>query len=242
QQPPTARLPCDSPRRTPLPPSSSPPRDQRLQPATTPSAIVVVSSPLPPVAHPPSLPPLLCRCPSLPPLLLAIAHPFFLPAAAAGHHIPISPTAAVAPNVDAPAASSRRSSLSFLGHAQPPFAALVAATQPLPPLLYSSRSQPLPSPHLPSSSPRQRTTLVAAAFLSFICHSPADLHRCLALLLNRCRQPLFSIGSDISHSPRRPPTTRRIQRPLPCPTSTATTVTAPFILCSRLLQHLVAAT
>ncbi|RWW33082.1 hypothetical protein GW17_00002218 [Ensete ventricosum] len=32
--------------------------------------------------------------------------------------------------------------------------ALVAATQPLPPLLYSSRSQPLPSPYLPSSSPR----------------------------------------------------------------------------------------
>ncbi|RRT35240.1 hypothetical protein B296_00039409 [Ensete ventricosum] len=51
-------------------------------------------------------------------------------------------------------ASSRRSSLSFLGHAHPPLATIVSATQPLPPLLYSSRSQPLPSPHLPSSSLR----------------------------------------------------------------------------------------
>ncbi|RWW60355.1 hypothetical protein BHE74_00032657, partial [Ensete ventricosum] len=213
QQSPAARLPCGSPRRTPLPPSSSSPHDRRLQPAATPYAIVAVSSPLPPIAHPPSLPsPLLRRCPSLSSFLLAVAHPFFLPSAAADHHIPISPAAAAAPNVDAPAASCR-SSLFFLGHAQPQLAALVAATQPLPPFLCSSRSHhchpliyrrpaldsALPLPLLPSSPPSATVQPL-----------PANLHCCLSLLLNRCRQPLFSTDSDINRSPRRPPTTRRI--------------------------------
>ncbi|RZR88733.1 hypothetical protein BHM03_00016363 [Ensete ventricosum] len=40
-------------------------------------------------------------------------------------------------------------------------------------------------------------------------HLPAGLlHRCVALLLNRCRQPHFSTGSDISRSPTQPSCTR----------------------------------
>ncbi|RZR99579.1 hypothetical protein BHM03_00029149 [Ensete ventricosum] len=114
---------------------------------------------------------------------------FFLPTAAASHHIPISPAAVAAPNTDTPTASSRRPSLSFLGHAKPPLAALIAATQPLPPLLYSNRTQPLPSPHLPSSSPRQCTSLIVAAFLSSST-TTASSRSTLPPLLSPLPQPL----------------------------------------------------
>ncbi|RZR77354.1 hypothetical protein BHM03_00002395 [Ensete ventricosum] len=107
----------------------------------------------------------------------------FLPAAAAGHHIPISPAAAATPNADTPVASSRRSSPSFLGHAQPPLAALVAATQPL------------PSPNLPSSSPRQRSTIAVVAFLSSSTIATSSLST-LPCLLSPLPQPL-----SVGHTP-----------------------------------------
>ncbi|RZS13994.1 hypothetical protein BHM03_00045640 [Ensete ventricosum] len=40
------------------------------------------------------------------------------------------------------------------------------------------------------------------------CRCRFKTHPCFALLLNRYRQPLFSIGNNISHSPCYPPTTR----------------------------------
>ncbi|RRT70627.1 hypothetical protein B296_00011230 [Ensete ventricosum] len=147
------------------PPSSSTSLGKKKGPAPSPFFLptyllpaLFLSSPTVSAAH--------RRCP-LPPPATSIP---LLPVAAVGHHIPISHAAAAAPNVYAPAASSHRPSLSFLDHAQPPLTALVIATQPLPPLLCNSRSQPLPSPNLPSSSPRQYTTLAAAAFLSSLCH------------------------------------------------------------------------
>ncbi|RRT44313.1 hypothetical protein B296_00050097 [Ensete ventricosum] len=48
------------------------------------------------------------------------------------------------------------------------------------------------------------------------CRSRFQMRPCLAVLHNRCRQPVFSIGSNISCNPRRPPTTRLFQsRQLP---------------------------
>ncbi|RZR87233.1 hypothetical protein BHM03_00014596 [Ensete ventricosum] len=88
----------------------------------------------------------------------------------------ISPAAATASKADASAASSCRSSLSFLDHAQHR-SQPSSSPQSLPPILCSSHSQPLPSPHLSSSNPRQRTTLAAAAFLSSLCRCPTSSSR-----------------------------------------------------------------
>ncbi|RWV85430.1 hypothetical protein GW17_00052780 [Ensete ventricosum] len=85
--PPIARLPYDSPHRTPLPPSSSPPCVRRLQPAAAPAAITLCSSSTQPHKSPPSpLLPLLptacraqqyyCCCLPLPATTAAVISPF----------------------------------------------------------------------------------------------------------------------------------------------------------------------
>ncbi|RWW67633.1 hypothetical protein BHE74_00024901 [Ensete ventricosum] len=54
---------------------------------------------------------------------------------------------------------------------------------------------------------------------TYLLPATSSANRRLALLLNCCRQPPFSTGSDISRSPRCLPTTRRTQHPLPCRTN-----------------------
>ncbi|RWV96423.1 hypothetical protein GW17_00040867 [Ensete ventricosum] len=115
-----------------------------------------------------------------PPLSLSATSIPLLPAAAAGHHIPISLAVVAAPNVDATATSSHRLSLSFLGDTQPLLVALVAATQPLPSLLYSSCRPSLPSLFIPSSQPPTTISLssstTAATTPSLATAPPAHSH------------------------------------------------------------------
>ncbi|RWW65240.1 hypothetical protein BHE74_00027465 [Ensete ventricosum] len=161
-------------------------RPSSLLPATTASA-----SPSPPTTasrH---------RCPlprlPLPPPATSIP---FLFTVAAGHHIPISPAAAVALIVDAPVASSHRPLLSFLGHAQPLLVALVAATQLLPPLLCSSCRPSLPSLFISSSQPSATISLSSSTTTATTPSSAAapPTHNHLLPPLPR-RHPLLAAAS-----------------------------------------------
>ncbi|RRT76632.1 hypothetical protein B296_00011244 [Ensete ventricosum] len=115
-------------------------------------------------------------------------------------------------------------------------AAVVAAESPaslalnrafLPLHLHHRRCQ-LSNPALPFLLPTALLNLFPAAAAivaplqsppTYLFPATSSANRRLALLLNRCRQPPFSIGSDISRSPRCLPTTCRTQHPLPCRTN-----------------------
>ncbi|RRT59105.1 hypothetical protein B296_00020374, partial [Ensete ventricosum] len=208
--PPVARLPYDSPRRTPLPPSSQR-RDQRLQPAATPVAITLCSSFVQPRKPPPPLPllpllPTAYRC-CQPPTTVAS---LFLP--------PLPVVALIAPSalltlpvyvssvvVSAPSNAAQPPMLSLLLHLP---SRCSPASSSLPPLLPAApayrgclppqqlQPQPKPSPATAAALSFSLLCfllplLVVAAFLlnrSLTCHVVAPLSPAAALVVP-CRSP-----------------------------------------------------